>query len=152
MTKTRSNPRPRAALPPPFEADRRAVDRYLARRLARLPGVPTRLARAMRHAALAPGKRVRPLLVLLGYDAVGGDARARAAMLPAAAALEFVHAFSLAHDDLPAGMEPRAVSFTDSIAIDRNRPIERSRTHERLRSPWRIPHSRRSPLPQQREF
>jgi geranylgeranyl pyrophosphate synthase len=99
---TRSRPAARAALPPPFEADRRAVDRYLTRRLARLPGVPARLARAMRHAALAPGKRIRPLLVLLGYDAVGGERKARAAMLPAAAALEFVHAFSLAHDDLPA--------------------------------------------------
>lgn len=92
----------RATLPAPFEADRRTVDAYLARRLARLPGVPTRLAQAIRHAALAPGKRLRPLLVLLGYDAVGGRKAARHAMLPAAAALEFVHAFSLAHDDLPA--------------------------------------------------
>ena len=92
----------RAALPAPFEADRRTVDTYLARRLARLPGVPTRLAQAIRHAALAPGKRLRPLLVLLGYDAVGGRKAARHALLPAAAALEFVHAFSLAHDDLPA--------------------------------------------------
>ena len=99
---THAKPAPRAALPPPFEADRRAVDDYLARRLARLPGAPPRLAQAIRHAALAPGKRVRPLLVLLGYDAVGGAAKARTAMLPAAAALEFVHAFSLVHDDLPA--------------------------------------------------
>jgi geranylgeranyl diphosphate synthase type II len=92
----------RPAWPALFEPDRRAVDRYLARRLARLPGVPARLARAIRAAALAPGKRLRPLLVLLGYDAAGGPARARRAMLPAAAALEFVHAFSLVHDDLPA--------------------------------------------------
>ena len=32
---------------------------------------------ALRHAALAPGKRLRPILVLLGYDAAGGSARLR---------------------------------------------------------------------------
>jgi geranylgeranyl diphosphate synthase type II len=53
----------------------------------------------MRYAVLAPGKRVRPLLVLTACEALGGDWR-RA--LPAATALELVHAFSLVHDDLPA--------------------------------------------------
>ena len=53
----------------------------------------------MRYAALAPGKRIRPLLVLTTCEALGGVWR-RA--LPAAAALELVHAFSLVHDDLPA--------------------------------------------------
>jgi len=42
------------------------------------------------------------LLVLLGYDSVGGNAALRKHVLPAAAALECVHAFSLVHDDLPA--------------------------------------------------
>src|SRR5207249_5542433 len=49
--------------------------------------------------ALAAGKRLRPLLVLTACEAAGGrwqDA------LPAAAAVELVHAFSLVHDDLPA--------------------------------------------------
>jgi geranylgeranyl pyrophosphate synthase len=92
----------RAPLPGPFERDRRLVEAYLAQRLRKLPGVPPRLAGAMRFAALAPGKRLRPLLVLLGFDAVGGTKRARPGVLPAAAALEFVHAFSLVHDDLPA--------------------------------------------------
>jgi len=90
----------RAALPAPFEQDRRALERYLTRRLA--TGQPRRLADALRHAVLAPGKRLRPLLVFLGYDAVGGSARTRARVMPAAAALECVHAFSLVHDDLPA--------------------------------------------------
>jgi geranylgeranyl diphosphate synthase type II len=53
----------------------------------------------MRYAALSPGKRLRPLLVLTACEAVGGEWR-RA--LPAAAAVELVHAFSLVHDDLPA--------------------------------------------------
>jgi geranylgeranyl diphosphate synthase type II len=53
----------------------------------------------MRYGALAPGKRVRPLLALAACEAVGAPWR-RA--LPAAAAIECVHAFSLIHDDLPA--------------------------------------------------
>src|SRR5690349_13374917 len=53
----------------------------------------------MRYSALSPGKRIRPLLVLTACEAVGGEWR-RA--LPAAAAVECVHAFSLVHDDLPA--------------------------------------------------
>jgi geranylgeranyl pyrophosphate synthase len=78
---------------------RAASDRYLARSLARLPGVPARLAEALRYAVLGGGKRLRPQFVLLGCAAVG-DRVERA--LPAAAAFELVHAFSLVHDDLPA--------------------------------------------------
>lgn len=43
------------------------------------------------------GKRIRPFLLLLCADAVGGDWK-RA--LPAAAAVEFLHNFSLVHDDI----------------------------------------------------
>jgi geranylgeranyl diphosphate synthase type II len=53
----------------------------------------------MRYAVLGPGKRLRPLLVVTACEAVGGPWE-RA--LPAAAAVELVHAFSLVHDDLPA--------------------------------------------------
>ena len=60
---------------------------------------PSKLREAMRYAALGPGKRVRPLLVLLSCEAVGGD---WFHALPAAVAVECVHAFSLVHDDLPA--------------------------------------------------
>ncbi|MEL7484840.1 MAG: polyprenyl synthetase family protein [Planctomycetota bacterium] len=54
---------------------------------------------AMRYAALGGGKRLRPLLVWHVCEAAGGDPTAA---LPAAAAVELVHAFSLVHDDLPA--------------------------------------------------
>ncbi len=60
---------------------------------------PDRLQEAMRYSLLAPGKRLRPLLVLMAAEACGGD-RDRA--LPAACAVEMVHAYSLVHDDLPA--------------------------------------------------
>ncbi|MCS0504091.1 polyprenyl synthetase family protein [Ancylobacter mangrovi] len=58
-----------------------------------------RLAAAMRHAALAGGKRLRPFLLVESAALFGVP---RAAALPAAAALECVHCYSLVHDDLPA--------------------------------------------------
>ncbi|WP_165233232.1 polyprenyl synthetase family protein [Aquisphaera insulae] len=60
---------------------------------------PSRLAAAMRYSALAGGKRLRPVLCLMAAEACGGDP---AAAMPAAAALELVHTYSLIHDDLPA--------------------------------------------------
>src|SRR6266508_6462454 len=54
---------------------------------------------SMRYALAGGGKRVRPVICLAVAEACGSDAE-RA--LPAAAALELVHNFSLVHDDLPA--------------------------------------------------
>jgi len=68
------------------------------------PGCPARLAEAMRYALLAPGKRLRPGLVLMAGEACGVDPLSPAAetLYPAVAAVEMVHAYSLIHDDLPA--------------------------------------------------
>jgi geranylgeranyl diphosphate synthase, type II len=52
---------------------------------------------AMRHGL--GGKRVRPVLCLASGEAAGGELEE---LLPAAAAIELVHSFSLVHDDLPA--------------------------------------------------
>ncbi len=60
---------------------------------------PDRLREAIRYSLLAPGKRLRPMLVLLAAEACGGD---REAALPAACAVEMIHTYSLIHDDLPA--------------------------------------------------
>jgi len=60
---------------------------------------PARLHEAMRYAALGVGKRVRPGLVVLVGEALGGG---REDLLPPAAAVELIHCFSLIHDDLPA--------------------------------------------------
>jgi geranylgeranyl pyrophosphate synthase len=56
------------------------------------------LAAAMAHIVFSGGKRLRPALVFLGCEDVGGQ-RSRA--LPAAVAVELLHAYSLVHDDLP---------------------------------------------------
>ena len=58
-----------------------------------------RLARAMRYSALSPGKRVRPFLVMKSSALFGVSETCSAQV---AAAIEFVHCFSLIHDDLPA--------------------------------------------------
>ena len=54
---------------------------------------------AMRHSLLAGGKRIRPVLALATCESLGGRAED---LLPAAAAIEPVHTYSLIHDDLPA--------------------------------------------------
>lgn len=53
----------------------------------------------MRYALLAPGKRLRPALVLMACEAAGGEINDG---LPGAVAVEMIHAYSLIHDDLPA--------------------------------------------------
>jgi geranylgeranyl diphosphate synthase type II len=57
------------------------------------------LEEAMRYSLLAGGKRIRPVLALATARAIGTDP---ADVLPAAAALELIHTYSLIHDDLPA--------------------------------------------------
>ncbi len=57
------------------------------------------LDEAMRYSLLAGGKRIRPVLCLAAARAAGTDP---AAVLPAAAAIELIHTYSLIHDDLPA--------------------------------------------------
>ncbi len=57
------------------------------------------LFQAMRYATLGGGKRLRPFLVLASSELFGV---AKSCALRAAAAIEFVHCYSLVHDDLPA--------------------------------------------------
>jgi len=62
-------------------------------------GCPGELREAIEYSLLGPGKRLRPMLVLMASEACGRTSRAA---LPAACAVEMVHAYSLVHDDLPA--------------------------------------------------
>jgi len=62
-------------------------------------GEAARLGEAVRYSLEAGGKRVRPVLCILAAEAVGGRAEQA---LPGALALEYVHTYSLIHDDLPA--------------------------------------------------
>jgi geranylgeranyl diphosphate synthase, type II len=81
-----------ARLGPQIDASLRAY--------ASLPAeCPLRLREALQYSLLGPGKRLRPMLVLMAAEACGGTIRAA---MPAACAVEMIHAYSLVHDDLPA--------------------------------------------------
>lgn len=75
------------------------IDAALDARCSLGNGCPPQLREAMRYSLLGPGKRLRPMLVLLAAEACGGSVEAA---MPAACAVEMVHAYSLIHDDLPA--------------------------------------------------
>jgi len=77
----------------------RRVDQALDRYLPAADTLPASLHQAMRYSVFAGGKRVRPLLMIAGCEAVGGDPEV---VLPAACAMEMIHTYSLIHDDLPA--------------------------------------------------
>jgi geranylgeranyl diphosphate synthase, type II len=78
---------------------RTLVDRYLDSEIRPGEGCPPRLWEAMRYSLLAGGKRLRPILVLMACEVAGGQDKQA---LPAAAAVEAIHTYSLIHDDLPA--------------------------------------------------
>jgi geranylgeranyl pyrophosphate synthase len=61
-----------------------------------------RLFEAMRYSLLNGGKRVRPLLVYAAAEAIGAPTLAAATLDGIACAVEYIHAYSLVHDDLPA--------------------------------------------------
>jgi geranylgeranyl pyrophosphate synthase len=101
---------------------RQLVDAELDRRLAPPVDDPGRLVEAMHYAATGPGKRLRPAVLLAAAEACGGT---QTQALPAAAAIEMLHAYTLVHDDLPAmddddvrrGRPTVHIAFGEAIAI-----------------------------------
>lgn len=75
------------------------VNRAMDNLIPRGEGEQGKLYEAMRYAAMAGGKRMRPFLVLQSSKLFG---LTQQTALRAAASVEFIHAYSLAHDDLPA--------------------------------------------------
>jgi geranylgeranyl diphosphate synthase type II len=76
------------------------VDDHLIRFVDRdVCGMPGRLREAIEYSLAVGGKRVRPVVLLSAGCAVGGDEEM---LLPFACAVEYVHTYSLVHDDLPA--------------------------------------------------
>jgi geranylgeranyl diphosphate synthase type II len=88
-----------------FDLDRylnerkKMVEAALAAHLDRCEGAPATLREAMSYSLLAGGKRLRPILALAACEAVGAKPDEA---IDAACAVEFVHTYSLIHDDLPA--------------------------------------------------
>src|SRR5579871_3818299 len=86
-------------LPSFFEEDLQAVDAALQKLLPSEATPPSSIHKAMRYSVFAGGKRVRPILCLESARIFTGDVSA--AMYPGCA-IEFIHTYSLIHDDLPA--------------------------------------------------
>jgi len=76
------------------------VDETLRQLLAERKAIEENLQRALEYTLMAPGKRVRSVLVLWCCELVSGSVNRNAEI--AAAAIEMVHTYSLVHDDLPA--------------------------------------------------
>ena len=101
---------------------RELVDAYLAELRFSPNPVTDGLEEAMRYSLLAGGKRIRPVLALATARAIGVDPEH---VLPAAAAIELIHTYSLIHDDLPAmddddlrrGMPTSHVRYGENVAI-----------------------------------
>ena len=99
---------------------RDSVEAYLGR--LTLSADISGLEEALRYALESQGKRIRPVICLAVAEAAGGDVDEA---LPAAAALELVHTFSLVHDDLPAmdddderrGRPSAHVAFGEGVAL-----------------------------------
>jgi len=86
-------------LPAFFEEDRIAVDAHLDRLMPAETLQPPSIHQAMRYSVFAGGKRIRPILCLETARIFDAD------VLPAfypGCAIEFIHTYSLIHDDLPA--------------------------------------------------
>ncbi len=98
------------------------VDVRLTELMDREAGAPEALREAMRYSLLAPGKRLRPVLVFLATSVSGGNQQHA---LAAACAAEMVHTYSLIHDDLPAmddddlrrGLPTCHKKYGDALAI-----------------------------------
>ena len=104
----------------PADELRDAIDEYLA--ALSFTSDLGELTETMRYPLEAGGKRIRPVLCLAVVEAAGGSVEDA---LPAAAALELVHTFSLVHDDLPAldddderrGRPSAHVAFGEGVAL-----------------------------------
>jgi len=64
-----------------------------------LAGDDSRVLAAMRYAVFSGGKRIRPILLLVSGEYFGLTEKI---LLPYACAIEYIHNYSLIHDDLPA--------------------------------------------------
>ena len=108
-------------------------------------GCPETLGSAIRYALLAPGKRLRPALVLMAAEACGGEIDEA---MPGAVAVEMIHAYSLIHDDLPAmddddlrrGRPTVHIAYDEATAIlagDALQPLAFEHLSQRVSDPVR---------------
>lgn len=81
-----------------LKTKREAINSFIEKYLSK-PFQPEILRESMLYSLKAGGKRIRPILCIASYEACKGDSED---IIPYAASLEFIHTYSLIHDDLPA--------------------------------------------------
>jgi len=89
-------------LPPFFDEDRQFVDEQLERLMPAETVQPASIHTAMRYSVFAGGKRIRPILCLETARIFAADVEHALHALYPGCAIEFIHTYSLIHDDLPA--------------------------------------------------
>ena len=82
-----------------YEAYRKLIEDNLTNYITNMPKEAHTISSAMEYSLSAGGKRLRPVLLLAAYDFSGGNIEDA---LPYALAIEYIHTYSLIHDDLPA--------------------------------------------------
>lgn len=105
-----------------FEDYKKIIDEHILDYLPNVDNKSISLYEAMKYSLTAPGKRLRPVLLLAACDYAGGDIYKA---LPYACAIEYIHTSSLIHDDLPAmddddlrrGIPTNHVVYGEALAI-----------------------------------
>lgn len=81
-----------------LQQKRDLVDSWIEGYLPKSAGYTVKLTESMSYSLMVGGKRLRPILCIAGAEALGKD---QSYVIPAACAIEFIHTYSLIHDDLP---------------------------------------------------
>ena len=82
-----------------YEDYKKIIDEHLLDFIPNIDNKSISLYESMKYSLTAGGKRIRPVLLLAACDFAGGDIREA---LPYACAMEYMHTYSMIHDDLPA--------------------------------------------------
>ena len=82
-----------------YDDYKKMIDEHLLDFLPNIDNTSISLYESMKYSLTAGGKRIRPVLLLAACDFAGGDVREA---LPYACAMEYIHTYSMIHDDLPA--------------------------------------------------
>lgn len=82
-----------------YEDYKKIIDEHLLDYIPNIDNKSISLYESMKYSLTAGGKRIRPVLLLAACDFAGGDIREA---LPYACAMEYIHTYSMIHDDLPA--------------------------------------------------
>ena len=82
-----------------YNRKKELIDDYIKNDLSFSESSYKTVQEAMMYSATAPGKRIRPVMLMAAYEIFGGEIEE---ILPCCAAIEYIHCYSLIHDDLPA--------------------------------------------------